>query len=1834
MADFDVVRDRLNRLRDADAQAVDAIAAARTSLRRAEDEAAAAARTGRQSPELDAAVDDARAALKAREERRAATRIDVRVAVKDFGLLSDPRTAISHFVQDVPVLLFPVRLETRFRTVTDAPGVVRDQLWVRVYPDTCLIDTFEESLSTTEVASGRQYWREVWRAGGIEADERAAWRNVVASHGSGRAGWIVDTYRPTNEPERPTKAAPTDLILVVSTTAPLLPAERAAIAAYWVAIWRADGNAVAAAAASTALRTAVGTARADELVALTKPFNLADDPTPPRTHANATVNVAFLEVPDPPAKDQSWSQAPRVRLFPERFVLIAELGGTRVERLGEPVPPSLLVGPDPSAPPADQLEPQGGNLRVPDELQWLVDFDRAVDVGLGFRVDLTPDQARAGFDRLAVLGVRLADDRDEGRKHLEGLLANHRRGRNGFSLVPVGTPTNNTEGTSSGFTRTDDADLTFDLRKTPVALAPESDWRKKRDGEWLAEGLGIDPATLETTPHASGFDQRDGRAVNAALWPGTLGYFLGTMLRPVLSDGMIEQTRRFFEEFVSGRGRLPSVRIGSQPYGILPTTAFSRIDWIAPPTGAVLVGHVDDQARFLFGLRTVLGRADADWAQMAEQVAAVARPGDPHQELLTILSLYPSSTEYHYRYAESAEHLFNHLNFLGLGSAFLAALAAWAFEVPAVELLRRLGYSGRQMPEILSKYFLAGQGALDGPVVDDRPLSERDPIRVWTGDGHDYLAWLSTAATTSLDALRREQGFIDDTPPKALLYLLLRHALILGYADAGRELYRSAGFDPDFVAALHEEPAFVHVNQGSAVSESRFAPLYAKVPQIAVDPNLTVAAFIASQLSVAPETQTLRDQLEAISLLQGTSTARLERALAEHIDCCSYRLDAWWLGLVALQLDRLRRPDPVAAPRQGIYLGAYGWLENVRPKPRDLTPVELPPDLVPAFGGATEPPLMRDAANGGYVLAPSQNQAITAAVLRNGYLSNATPASPDAMAVNLSSDRVRASIGILEGIRNGQSLGALLGYQLERGLHDRHTFAEVDQFILAIRTGFPLVANKLASTVEGDASIEALEARNVVDGLRLVEQIRSTGHADYPFGLDLDPATASTSQRLAIRAEVDALLDVFDALGDLALSEGVHQAVQGNFDRVASTLAAYSTGHYPPEPEVVRTPAVGALLTHRVGLHLRPGLGAPAGATPRSVAEPALDRLAQDVLPPLNLIGCRVAWNDPVTGDPETEPVTMAQLGLRPIDLLSLVRSPDAAMTELDDRLVRHVQSVRNPRPDTRLEIRYLEHAAGTFSVFEVSALIDRLRSVIVRARPLRPGDVAIPGEATKDLDELLRVDRARVAAVLATAQTLLADVVTMDAAFTPLPAPAALIAGIDTQLDDTRELLVRAAVLGMPETGWGFAIDWRRVAFAGLVRDLRARASAWDTRLDRFADRFAAYQLLPTGTPADVLMAALREAESAISPTLDPSPATPAALEAAVFAKRTAFDQRRLQLLAVADSATAGLAPLIAAVRALLPLTSFDVEPFDLADLEERVVGFAGDLATSVTRLRSELEHRTAQAAAALTAHDAAAPGRARIDALQEAAQALLGEDFRLIPEFSLPPAQADEWQLAYDTSRAGDLLDHLATATPIDFPVDEWLYGVARVREPLRHLEQVLMLAGAFDRAEPELTPIQLPYRPGQRWLALEYPPDQEPDGERLLYTAWYTVPFAKAASQCGLLIDEWTEVLPNPETTAGLTFHYDQPSAEAPQSMLLVTPATRADRWVWDDLYGAVRDTFELARKRAVEPAQIDASAYARFVPATVMATTVRGISIGLTLAANTGAHAFIRPEALDG
>ena len=89
---------------------------------------------------------------------------------------------------------------------------------------------------------------------------------------------------------------------------------------------------------------------------------------------------------------------------------------------------------------------------------------------------------------------------------------------------------------------------------------------------------------------------------------------------------------------------------------------------------------------------------------------------------------------------------------------------------------------------------------------------------------------------------------------------------------------------------------------------------------------------------------------------------------------------------------------------------------------------------------------------------PRLAHAAAAAVLRSGYLSQEQNHAPGEkpFAVDLSSERVHRAKWLLDGVRQGQSLSALLGYRFERGLHEQG----LDRYIHRFRTLTSLKENK------------------------------------------------------------------------------------------------------------------------------------------------------------------------------------------------------------------------------------------------------------------------------------------------------------------------------------------------------------------------------------------------------------------------------------------------------------------------------------------------------------------------------------------------------------------------------------------------------------------------------------------------------------------------------------------------------------------------------------------------------------------------------------------------------
>src|SRR5690606_8151905 len=321
----------------------------------------------------------------------------------------------------------------------------------------------------------------------------------------------------------------------------------------------------------------------------------------------------------------------------------------------------------------------------------------------------------------------------------------------------------------------------------------------------------------------------------------------------------------------------------------------------------------------------------------------------------------------------------------------------------------------------------------------------------------------------------------------------------------------------------------------------------------------------------APANATARF-LKAVETLSTTAPDEIEWALRGVLDLYSSRLDAWFTSLASSRLARHRSAQP-----KGVHVGCYGWVD----------------DLAPDVGAAAE--------SLGYVAAPSLTHAVGAALLRSGRQAHA---AEGAFELDLSSRRVREAMALLEGVAAGQSIAALVGYRIERGLRD----AGRADLTVPLRLAAPLQARD----AEHDVPMEAIAARDVVDGVRLLSLF--AGPAS-----DWDAVVARVGaggRRGALERVLREVAGDYDAVSDVLFAETMHQTAVGNLDRAGAAAGALDRQERPVAPEVTMAPRDGATVANRVVVALAAATKAP-GWPARGIhgeLEPRLDRWLGDLL--------------------------------------------------------------------------------------------------------------------------------------------------------------------------------------------------------------------------------------------------------------------------------------------------------------------------------------------------------------------------------------------------------------------------------------------------------------------------------------------------------------------------------------------------------------------------------------------------------------------------------------------
>jgi hypothetical protein len=663
--------------------------------------------------------------------------------------------------------------------------------------------------------------------------------------------------------------------------------------------------------------------------------------------------------------------------------------------------------------------------------------------------------------------------------------------------------------------------------------------------------------------------------MNTALWQVGWGYFLSNIIgtEAGLTEGDIDWARRHFLDHVRSFGPFPTLRCGAQPYGILPVTS---LDLWQPGAGE----GVTVQDAWLKGMLIVL--RDNVWRQAAGSVARIGNrqnPVDPDADLADLMRTDGLSNSYRTRNV-FGRHFLQHLyRFLSSGMP--------DSDPAQIALLQRLGVSWR--PRLAHLWNADWQWSVLAPLVQAGEVSP------WAKLEPNYISALLAEPHIEQLILARPDPHTTDNAT-SLLQMLLRHAFLREIAYAAALLQANeTGAD---LAGLLRDAELVDLVTGAQPTMHWKRQLEQK-PTIAG--GRTIREYLEAQTSfTTPALTALGEFRSSLAHLKDLDSEALSQLMQGTLDLSAHRLDAWVTSIAAKRLVTMHIDGPM-----GQYIGAYGWVENLKPIPASFVkPVPTPPPREPG-------PLQTVANDSGFIHAPSMTHAVTAALLRNAHLGpTGVPSATGAFAIDLSSRRVREASRLLEGVRQGQPLGALLGYRVERLLHETvvDNGRSMDRFIAPLRRVAPLIARSSGVTT---ASVETIAANNVVDGLVLH---RRWNEEHNTVLAELTKEGMGTSDLSALTSILEKLGDAIDGLSDALTAEAVYQLARGNTSRTASTLSAIAQGDAPPpELEVTRTPRSGTSLTHRLLLLMSgttnlntPGWLSFAAGT-RSSAEPLLN---------------------------------------------------------------------------------------------------------------------------------------------------------------------------------------------------------------------------------------------------------------------------------------------------------------------------------------------------------------------------------------------------------------------------------------------------------------------------------------------------------------------------------------------------------------------------------------------------------------------------------------------------
>jgi hypothetical protein len=234
------------------------------------------------------------------------------------------------------------------------------------------------------------------------------------------------------------------------------------------------------------------------------------------------------------------------------------------------------------------------------------------------------------------------------------------------------------------------------------------------------------------------------------------------------------------------------------------------------------------------------------------------------------------------------------------------------------------------------------------------------------------------------------------------------------------------------------------------------------------------------------------------------------------------------------------------------------------------------------------------------------------------------------------------------------------------------------------------------------------------------------------------------------------------------------------------------------------------------------------------------------------------------------------------------------------------------------------------------------------------------------------------------------------------------------------------------------------------------------------------------------------------------------------------------------------------------------------------------------------------------------------RLEKLREIGRALFGRSHKVFPEFNFYN------KTDVDLSRSNA---NLLTEGG-DFAIEEWLHGISKVHTKMSGYHLHGMLTESLSETTPKREVIQLPVvsNTDDRWLGCKLPDGYALPDQAISLVLDLPDVYSTSNLQSGIILDEWTESIPDPTAITGLTFNYDQPNSEAPNTLLLAVTPEVTGTWSWEDMMNILDETLLMAKKRAIDPDINQNSVLGHMLPAIVAAVEAADSAPGMDFSRN--------------